>query len=264
MKNIKYSLLLLSVLLTASTLQAQDYKIPVTNSNDGKLTLTDFMGDLPITGYSGTEIVITNTSGDVKPDAEEVERSKGLKPIYSAGVDNTGLGLHMEKTGNQVTVQCLIPITRHAEYSIKVPDNFSIKTESGCERNNEVTVDNVKGEVDIKSCASIKLKNVTGPLVLNTISGDIDITIASLVKDNPYSISDISGDIDVTLPATAAVDLKMKTVSGNMYTDFDFPADKVDDMKHVGGSTVEFPLNGGGVDFNIINISGNIYLRKAK
>ncbi len=264
MKTIKFSMFITAMFFMAPMLQAQDYKIPVDNSKDGKLTLNDFMGNLPITGYSGTEIVITNTSGDVKPDPEELERSKGLKPIYSAGVDNTGLGLHVEKNGNQVTIQCLIPITRHAEYSIKVPDNFSIKSESGCERSNDVSVDNVKGEVDIKSCQSIKLKNVTGPLVLSTISGDIDIVMSGLVKDNPYSISNISGDIDVTLPPTAPVDLKMKTVSGNMYTDFDIPADKASNMKRVGGSAVEVPLNGGGVEFNLINVSGNIYLRKGK
>ncbi len=244
--------------------KAQDYKIPVDNSKDGKLTLNEFMGDLPVTGYSGNEIVITTASGDFKMDEEEKERSKGLKPIYSAGVDNTGIGLHVEKNGNQVTIQCLVPFTKHAEYSIKVPDNFSIKAESGCERNLGISVENVKGEIDIKNCQSIKLKNVSGPLVLSAISGEIDITFASLVSDNPYSISDISGDIDVTLPATAAVNLKMKTVTGNMYTDFDIPAEKTNNLKRVGGSDVEFPLNGGGVDFSIVNISGNIYLRKGK
>jgi hypothetical protein len=55
----------------------------------------------------------------------------------------------------------------------------------------------------------------------------------------------------------------MKTVTGEIYTDFDFSStDK--NLKQVGGSTIEFALNGGGVDFSIINVSGNIYLRKAK
>ena len=122
----------------------------------------------------------------------------------------------------------------------------------------------MKNEIDIRTCASIDLKGVTGPLVLSTISGDITVNFAALNKDNPFSISDISGDIDVAIPSAAAVNLKMKTVTGNMYTDFDLPVSKDNDMKRVGGATVEFPLNGGGVEFNLISVSGNIYLRKAK
>ena len=263
MKKLKYLIPVLAISLVTINLKAQDYKIPVENSKNGKLTLSDFIGDLPIEGYSGSEIVVTVTSGDIKPDEKEIERSKGLKPVYSAGTDNTGIGLHVEKNGNQVTLQCLAPITRRVEYKLKVPDNLSLKTESGCERSNDVTVSNMKNEIDIKNCQSINLKGVTGPLVLSTISGDINVTFSSINKDNPFSISDISGDIDVTLPVTAAVNLKMKTVTGNMYTDFDFPANK-DSMKRVGGSSIEFPINGGGVEFNLINVSGNIYLRKAK
>lgn len=264
MKTAKYLMTLAAVICMALAVKAQEYKIPVDNSKDGKLTLNDFIGDLPVEGYSGTEIVISVTSGDVKPDAEELERSKGLKPVYSAGVDNTGIGLHVEKNGNQVTVQCLAPITKPAEYKIKVPDNLSIKAESGCERSNEMTVSNMKNEIDIKNCQTINLKNVTGPLVLSTISGDINVTFSGMNRDNPFSISDISGDIDVSLPATAAVNMSMKTVTGNMYTDFDIPAANSENMKRVGGSKVEFPVNGGGIDFNIVNVSGNIYLRKAK
>ena len=260
MKTLNY-LLTLAVILTATRISiSQDLKIPVQNTKDGKLTLINFIGDLPVEGYSGNEIVIT---GEADHDAKQSERAKGLTPIYAAGTDNTGIGLHMEKNGNQVTVQCLLPITNGGEYRIKVPDNFSLKIESGCERNNDLKISNVKNEIDIKNCMSINLKSVSGPLVLSTISGDIDVIFSEINKDNPFSISDISGDIDITLPSTFPANLKMKTVTGNIYTDFDYSSAEKN-LKQIGGSSIEFPLNGGGVEISLINISGNIYLRKGK
>ncbi|HLF33351.1 MAG TPA: DUF4097 family beta strand repeat-containing protein [Cyclobacteriaceae bacterium] len=263
MKTMNNIMMLAVMIFTTTISNGQDFKIPVQNVPDGKLTLVDFMGDLPVEGYAGTEIIITNVDEEALMSPEEVERAKGLTPIYSAGTDNTGIGVHMEKNGNQVTLTCLYSIAKRVEFKVKVPDNFSLKIESGCERTTEIDIKNIKNEIDIKNCMSIKLRNVTGPLVLATISGDIDVVFSTVNRENPVSISNISGAIDITLPANTPADVKLNTVTGNIFTDFDIPTRTDKSMKQVGGSNIEFPLNGGGIDFSIVNISGNIYLRKA-
>lgn len=254
-KAITYLLSLGLAVCTTITLNAQ-YKLTVQNTKDGKLTLNDFAGDLPVEGYSGTEIIITSDREGKTPD-----RAKGLKPVYADGTDNTGIGVSVEKNGNQVTLQCLLPITQSANYKIKVPDNFSIKVDNECGHSGDVTVSNIKGEVEVKNCGDIRVKNISGPLVLSTISGNIDLDFADVSKERPVSVASISGEIDVTLPAKAGVDVEMETISGNIYSDFDFDNDKKS-MHRVGGNTVKGQLNGGGVDFKITNVSGNIYLRK--
>jgi lia operon protein LiaG len=257
MKKI-YGLLTLSVfIMLTQGLVAQEYKIPVENSKEGKLTITDFPNDIPVEGYTGNEIIITSDHFNETP-----ERAKGLKPVYPAGTDNTGLALSVEKNGNQVSIQCLLPITQSANYKIKVPDNFSLRIKSGCARSGSVEIQNMKNEIEINVCQSIKLKNVSGPLVLSTISGNIDVAFAELSKDKPISIASISGEIDVSIPAKTAADLEMGTVSGNMYSDFDFQADKKQ-MRRIGGNSINSALNGGGVDLKITSVSGNIYLRKS-
>jgi lia operon protein LiaG len=259
MKTINY-LIMAVVLFATNVLQAQEYKIPVENSKDGKLSLIDFMGDLLIEGYNGKEIIITTTSDNFNANNE---RAKGLKPIYPNGTDNTGIGLSVEKNGNQITVKCLLPITKREEYKIKVPNNFSLKIESGCERSNDVDIQNMNNEIEITNCQSINLKNVTGPLVLSTISGDVNIVYSSVNTESPVSINSISGEIDVTLPVKTAANLQLETISGTIYSDFDFPTDN-NKMKQIAGSTVRFPLNGGGVNMKIVSVSGNVYLRKGK
>src|SRR5258708_21814215 len=119
----------------------------------------------------------------------------------------------------------------------------------------------MKNEVEVNVWHSIKVRNSTGRLVLSNISGAIDVVFNEVNKDKPISIASISGEIDVTLPAKTPVDLEMKTISGTMYSDFDFAADEKE-MKRVGGSRVNNLLNGGGIDLKLNIVIGNIYLRK--
>ena len=256
--KLKRQLLKLCLALTITgSLNAQDYKIQAQNSKEGKLTLIEFPGDLPIEGYSGNEIIISSDQAMKTP-----ERAKGLKPIYAEGEDNTGMGISVEKNGNQITLKCLFPIYKRAKYKIRVPDNFSLKIESSCGKSGEISIENIKNEVEIKNCQGIKLKNVSGPLVLSTISGDISVAFSELSKDKPISIAAISGDVDVTIPGKSAIDLEMSTVTGAFYSDFDFSTTSKE-LKQVGGSNVKKQFNGGGTGVKITNISGNIYLRKS-
>ena len=59
------------------------------------------------------------------------------------------------------------------------------------------------------------------------------------------------------------MDIELETISGNIYSDFDFPSDDKK-MKRIGGNTVKSQLNGGGADLKLNNVSGNIYLRKGQ
>jgi hypothetical protein len=255
-KAMMYCMGLAMAQLTAQTLTAQDYKTQVTNSKETELVLKDFNGDLPVEGYPGNEVVI---SGD--PDITMPDRAKGLKPVYNGGVDNTGLGLFVEKSGNKVTITCLLPFNKHVNYRIKVPDNLTLKISSECEYQNSVEISNMKNEIDVNTCNSISIKKSTGPLVLSTINGTVDVVFSTISKDKPSSIASINGEVDVTLPATSAVNLEMRNMQGGMYTDFDLPTDDKD-MKRVGGGAINAKINGGGVSLKINSINGNIYLRK--
>jgi hypothetical protein len=259
MKRMKISLIALLIFCTAGIISAQEYKITTTNNKDGRIIIKDFSGQLPIEGYNGTDIIITSTSEDLTPP----EKAKGLKPVFPAGTDNTGIGLDVEKTDNVITITCLLPFTRDGEYKMKAPENLSIELSSGCERNNDVTVKNMKNEIDLKTCHDIKLENVTGPLVLSTISGNIDITYSNINSAKSSSVHSVSGDIDITLPVKTATDLELNVVSGAIYSDFDF-SESQKNLKKIGGNETNFALNGGGFKYSIGSVSGNIYLRKGQ
>jgi lia operon protein LiaG len=258
MKAKLYFLIPMALVVSINVTKAQEHRITVQNPQETTLTLSDFYDELPIEGYAGNEVIITSTSSRFK---DVPERAKGLKPIYAAGTDNTGIGLNVEKNGNDIRIICLSPITNHdGSYKIKVPENMSLRIKSDCAHDNSVDIQNMKNEVEVNVCQSIRLRNVAGPLELSNISGNIDVVFGT-ISPKPISIAAISGEIDITLPSKTPANLEMTTVSGNMYSDFDFSSEK-SDMHRVGGGTVNTKLNGGGTDLKITNISGNIYLRK--
>lgn len=255
----KYNFLLVASLCVAGLCQAQEFKVAADNSKDAKLVLDGFPEDLTIEGYAGNEIVVT---GGKHENNENPDRSKGLKAIYAAGTDNTGIGVDMEKEGSRIYLHCLLPITQSARYKIKVPESLALEITRDCSRGGETEISNMKNEVEFKGCQDITLKNVTGPLVVSTISGNVNVVFTEISKDKPISIASISGEVDVTMPARAGFNLEMGTVSGNMYSDFDFPSGKQGNMERVGGNTIHAKLNGGGIDLRLHSVSGNVYLRK--
>jgi hypothetical protein len=245
-------------LLMVGSISAQEYKVSVDNAKNTKLSLNNFSGDLKVEGYAGNEIVFSPVGGE---DMTIPERAKGLKPVYGGGVDNTGVGLSLEKSATGIKVTCLLPFTNSREYTVKVPESMSIEIKSECQNNNDIYINGMKSEIEVQNCQSIILKGVSGPLVLSTISGDIEITFDNIATGKPFSINSISGEIDITLPSKLAADIEMNTISGRMYSDFDF-SDKSKDMDQIGGNELKTKLNGGGPKFSIVTVSGNIYLRK--
>jgi lia operon protein LiaG len=257
MNTMKYVIPILLAICITGRVSAQEFKVTVENSKDGRLTLDDFPGDFSIEGYTGTEIIITADGGDFTPP----ERAKGLKPVYGGGTDNTGIALYMEKNGNNVSFRCLLSIHRSATYHVKVPENLAVKIHQECSRSGTTTISNVKNEVDYDGCSEVNLKNVTGPLVISTVNGGVNVVFSEISKDKPISIASVNGEVDVTIPAKAGVDLEMSTVNGNMYSDFDLPQDSKS-MRRVGGSSVHATLNGGGTELKLHGVNGNVYLRK--
>ena len=105
-------------------------------------------------------------------------------------------------------------------------------------------------EVYIPEGADISVETINGNIVL---SGNIAGIRAHT----------ISGFIDLALAPERKADLKLNTISGTMYSNFDFPAE-TGSLRKVGGHSITTQINGGGgTPIDLETISGNIFLRKA-
>ena len=95
-------------------------------------------------------------------------------------------------------------------------------------------------------------------LEIETISGDIEIKGVLGRMD----INTISGFIDLSLPVKHNADVELSTISGGMYSDFEFNNEKNNGYHHYGKHDLSKRLNNGGTRIFLETISGDIYLRK--
>ena len=235
----KHLLLCACLLGCLSSVFAQEYKTKLTNAKDHKVTIDMSGGNVKVEGHNGDDVVIMASSGYEAPP----ERAKGLKPLYNSAVDNTGIGLSVTSANGGLTIE---KATRKPiAYTIQLPKNVAVLYQQMNWQGAKVTINNIDGDLEVRTNnANIDLNRVTGPVVANTISGEIDIT----------------------LPPTAKSNLKLRTLTGEVYSDFDLGVKHTKDgMAKVGGSSnVDGTTNGGGVEMQLKTISRNIYIRKQK
>ena len=264
----RFVLLPLVALLLAATpahLQAQDFKSKFSSRQNRKVVLDMQGSDVTVEGYDGDELLIQSSGGYEAPPA----RAEGLRAVYNSAQDNTRLGLNVSAESDN-TLRIIRASRSEGRYTVKVPRQTAViyNQTSWMGGSSDLLLRDVAGriEVNLKS-GDMKLLNVSGPVVAHTISGDILVKFQSAPTE-PSAISTVSGDVDVTLPASTKASFSMRSVSGEIYTDFDLSLPKTrdddDNLRHMGGSTVEGRANGGGTSFALKTVSGDIFVRKAK
>lgn len=254
-------LLSASFLWSLTTLQAQEYKTKLANTKDRKVTIEMDAASLKIEGHNSDDVIIQASSGYEAPP----ERAKGLKPIYNTNVDNSGIGLAVTPENGGLRIEKAT--RRQIKYTIKLPRKVALLYQEVNWQGSHVSITNMDGDLEIKTNnASVDLTNVTGPVVANTINGEVKIVYSTLSQEKPTAISTINGPVDITLPANAKANLKLRSINGEMYTDFDLGVKtSKDGMSKVGGGhDIDGTTNGGGVEMQLKTITSNIYIRKQK
>lgn len=246
------------VFFVTTTANTQEFKH--TLKAPVNITIHSLYGELNIEGNTGNDLVITTE--DYKAP---LPRADGLKPIYSTGEDNTGIGLSIEEEENQVTIVGASKQSQDATYYLKVPENATLSIDLSSPFANDVEISKVKGELDVESLSSdIKLIDITGPAVIHSISGTIEGNFSTISQVNPSSISTVSGEIDLAIPEDGPANLEISTTTGEIYSNLDLEFEKEGEknMKRIGGRTIKGKLGNGGITLKFTSVSGEIYLRK--
>ena len=227
------------------------------NAADTWLVIENLAADLEIEAISGSEIKIESNDYRGLPD-----KAKGLKPLSASGPENTGVGLSINQEGNTITLSGAHNEANNAEYVLYLPKNLKLKLDYNSWQAGDVAIEGMAGEIEAKSqVGDLRFENVTGPIVAHTLSSDLEVVFTSVSSGSPTSLTSTSGDIDITMPSDTKGTFKMSTMSGGVYTafDFDFGDQK---LTQIGGQRATGELNGGGVEVVLKSISGDIYIRK--
>ena len=267
MKLLKIVLISLLVYLLAFSLaMAQDQiAIPLSRPGQaGELSVELVRGSITVQGYPGKEVLIQTGASGKK--YEEPDTMDGLRRITSQGFD-----LEATEDNNRVRVKVKTP-TKQVNLIIQVPTNFSVNASTI--NNGHLRVENVEGEVEANNVnGSIYLENLSGSAVANTVNGRLEASFVQVAPDTPMAFTSLNGDVDVTFPADTKMTVKLKTLNGEIYTDFDLTLSRrnQEERSERNGiyrvrinNEITGDINGGGPTLQLTNHNGNIYVRKKK
>lgn len=250
------SLVAAALLLASGHLLAQDYKLA---KSTGKLILKD-INHVTIEGTSGNEIIFSSLDGRSDKD----NRATGLRAINSMGLeDNTGVGLAVVDKGTTYEVYQLKKMDG-PRVKILVPKGVSISISHSTPHGEDIKIRNLESEVESSTVhTGVHLENVTGPLNIKTVHGEIEADFSTGIK-SPIRLSSTHGLVDVTLPVATKANLSMGTSWGEIFVD---PALKLEiestgDMVKYSSNKVTGKLNGGGIEIELKSTHDNVYLRK--
>lgn len=246
---------------TAKQNKPLTHRVKLGNSKDSRVIITMFNSGVQVVGHNSDEVIIEADGYEAPP-----ERAKGLKPLYNQMEDNTGFGLAVTKENN--TLRISKASRQNGKYVIRVPKNAAVVYEETNWTGDDVSVADTNGEIELKlTNSNANLTNISGPVIANTTAGDIIVKFSSLNQTKPSAISSVAGAVDVTLPANTKTNLKLKSMQGEIYSDFDMNLAKNTKgglPKVAGGHTIEGTTNGGGVEMSLYTITGDMFIRKSK
>ncbi len=229
MKTIYILLIIVSITLNVSAQRIVEKTIPVTKNQKIELDF-QFADDIIVNAWDKNEVYVKATVNinygedndkfefDIFEGSSFIKIESEIKDLKK--ISKKGYRIIIEDDDTIITNGC------HTKMDL----NFEIKMPAGC----ELTIETISGNIEIKG--------VHKEMEINTISGDIDLSI----------------------PEDMKADLSMSTISGTLYSNLEVEfTDKHSRMHHIGGN-IDTELNGGGVDIDLETISGNIYLRKTE
>ncbi len=143
------------------------------------------------------------------------------------------------------------------DYTVKLPEgvDFRANTVSG-----DVKARHLRSNVRASSVSGNVTISTTGRARSSTVSGDIDVEMASL-DWKELSFNTVSGDVTLRLPKAFAAAVEFQSVSGDLNTDFDIT------LEHPGhrlfGANVHGTIGGGGDrTLKVKTVSGDLRIEK--
>lgn len=244
-------------------LEEQEIVLPLSRPGEpGRLNLNTTHGSVQISGYDGEDVVV-RYDGHSGRQGERQEPPEGMRRITDSAP-----GFEATEDDNVITIRNE-SLFRGTRFNIMVPHNFAINV--NLVKADTLLVSSISGDIEINQVSGgVSLIDVSGAALINTFSGDIVTVFESVPTDKPMSFNTLSGDIDLSFPSGSRFTARLRSEFGEMFTDFDMDVREdasqrehsSNDLRIAISETVIADVNGGGPDYRITTLRGNIYLRE--
>ena len=237
-------------------------------SRPGLLKVNLINSGISVKSHAGQDVIIESKSNNNRNRRRPLTTPDGLRRI-----DTDNLGLAIEEENNVMSITARNP-NNSGDIEVQVPakTNLNLKTVNG----GDIVVEGVEGEIEIANTnGNVLLTNVAGSVVAHATNGRLVASLRDATPNKPMSFTSMNANVEITLLSTTKANLKMRIDNGVIYSDFDIQLCSVtaivEDQRSRGGNiriqtdrTINGTINGGGSDFDLRTLNGNIYIRKSK
>ncbi len=214
-------------------------------------------GDVKVTAVDGDRVDVVGRrrgSGsfdddDVRVDVHEGRDGVTLCVVHGSDSWCDDRGSHSESHGDGRRRRGSI------DFEVRLPRRLKLSANSV---SGDVQVSGVGDEVRAASVSgNVRLDGVRAPAVrASSVSGDVDVRVDALTGQGDLRFTSVSGDVSLQLPRSFDADFTMKTVSGEL--DSDFPLTLQGGMSR---RSLSGRIGRGGRELILTTVSGDVTLR---
>jgi DUF4097 and DUF4098 domain-containing protein YvlB len=177
----------------------------------------------------GSITVSGSKTTEVRLDAKKTVRANSQDDLLKAEREVT---LSMAEKSNQLDIYVDGPFrcrdgsgerfdrdyTVTYDFTVQVPENANLILKTV--NDGDILVTNVKGDFTVRNVnGRIELQDIAGPVSCKTVNG----RIRAVFSEDPFSacaFATVNGDLDVSFGPKLAADFQVKTLNGEIYTDY--------------------------------------------
>ena len=235
------SMIGLALFFTLQWAFAQDFQKTYDLSAGGQIVIGNFLGNVKVTGYSGTSVEIK---------------------AYKKGADRDLIQITDLSFGNRVELMTRYPQfysgTSTVDFEVRVPTSVEFNFNRLSSFGGNVEVNNVFGRLRAESVrGNVEVKDVRGLVSASSVSGNVSAEIDRTQGPSNMRFTSISGNIDVSAPSNLDALIDMSSASGLLRTDF--PID-IQERRYGPGRWARGKLGSGKQIIHISSVSGRVSL----
>ena len=240
---------------------AQDFQRTYNLGAGGSVEIANVSGDINLTGYDGSAVVVNAYKEGRDRDMVEVEDEStqghiSLRAKYPNNCRNCEASIRFEVRVPR-SANLVFDKISTASGDLKA-EGFSGRLHLGTASGN-VTVRGVGGEIKASSASgTVRVADATGTVNASTASGDVEVELTRIDGAGDMRFSSASGDVNVRMPTNIDARVSMSTVSGDIETNFPI---EVKHDRYGAGSRAEGQLGSGARLLKISSASGNVSLK---
>jgi hypothetical protein len=219
--------------------------------------LHNISGDVSVTATDGDRVEVVGIrrgrggydEDDVRVDVHEGRDGVTICALWGEESWCDERGSHIESHGDGRRQRGSV------DFEVRLPRRLKLSANSV---SGDVDVTGVGDEVRARSVSGdVKLERVRAPAVrAASVSGDVEVQIDALTGAGDLEFTSVSGNVELQLPRSLDADVRLRTVSGELESDFQLTLQGSMNRRNLAGR-----IGRGGRELLLTTVSGDVRLR---